>query len=184
MIVDVLPTVLASGGLIVRRQSTFWDVAQEAGATHWRLHFLTKREFAFVATECDSIEFFEHHPLLEEYRQEQASLMVYSKVAEHEVLLGRLRQMTLGHFDGWRTLDRYLNPGCPAERILADGFGLLLRGPESLVRAAGEVLLSERVACRVELSSAPPRASTILLFGRSYVIAEAFKFEQLAHNAG
>ena len=84
---------------------------------------------------------------------------------------------------GWRPLAHYLNDLVPAQALLSDGYGLLLRGPRSFISAAAPLLADRGVKAQIFEGTGSRGTFQVLELGRSYVVAEHFEFEPIAHAA-
>lgn len=177
------PTALASGGIVTRRQTTFWDLAGLAPAALWRVHFLHKEEFFFAQPRFDCVQVLDAHPLLLDYQAPQAWLHVSSKVANAGTALAELHRLATAHFGPWRALTRYLNPGYPADRLLLEGYGVLLRGPAPFLEDALAVLTAQGVRCHLERVPSRVCCVQVLILGTSFVVAERFRFDELHGGA-
>jgi hypothetical protein len=171
-----LPSALARGGRIGRRQTTYWDVSTLDGP-RIRVHFDGKAEFAFVDSNFEGAELASRHPLLTEYEHPSDDLYVSSPVHEPEGVLAALRAVAAKHFARWRPLERYLN-ATVAEQVLHGGYGLLIRGPREFVSDAAATCLEQGV--KFSVTTGPDGRSggqfQALVLGRNFVIARSFRF--------
>ena len=168
---------------ILKRQTTYWDLEVHPGGSRCRVHFLDKAEFEFADSAADRVTVCSTHPLLIEYEEPEDSLYISTSTPEPVSALNALRELCDQRFRGWRPLDHYLNDLVPAEGILSDGYGLLLRGPRTFVSAAAALFADLGVSAQIHHGTAPRRALQVLELGRSYVVAEHFQFEPIAHAA-
>jgi len=170
-----VPPELAGAGRVTRRQTTFWDLqTQSAGLV--RVHFSHKEEMAFASAEYDRLELADEHPLLAAYRQPWASVFVTEAKRCGAGLLPELAARIRLASGGWRTAEEYLKLG--GRGVLHEGHGLLLRAPEPIAAMVAAALQSAGAVPSVVLDPAgrlrrPVRA---LVLGKSFVIAEAFRF--------
>jgi hypothetical protein len=176
-----LPQELCRGGQIVRRQTTFWDV-RATDESMIRVHFDRKAEFGFVAQTFEGAELTSSHPLLTEYKSPSDNLYVGSPVANPEGILAELRSAAATHFASWRSLARYLNDQHSAERVLRDGYGLLLCGPREFVSDAAAICSRYGIKVSVLAGGRAPVLLSALILGRNFVIAHAFRFEPIARS--
>ena len=168
---------LRQGGTIVRRQTTFWDLESRA-LDVFRAHIVGQVEFRFVEPAFEVAELVGDHPVLVDYREATDSLFISTPAQDPDAVLSELAALATGHFSGWRPLASYLNPDYPARKLLAEGSGMLLRGPRSFVVAATKLLANRGI--RVDeppRGQAPPGHTEALILGRNFVIARTFTFE-------
>lgn len=177
---DLLPVELSSNGRIVKRQTTYWTLTDRDGRS-WRVHFIGKAEMNFASAAYRSLAISDQHVLLTHHNERWASLYFKGKSNNQDQLLAALRSKVVELTDGWRRLEEYMKPTVR----LADGFGLLMEGPNSLVLALREVLASFGVTSTTLESRAEAKSPLrLLLLDRNYVIAEDFRFELLLSEAG
>ncbi|NUP10189.1 MAG: hypothetical protein HOW73_29415, partial [Polyangiaceae bacterium] len=118
----------------------------------------------------DRAGLFDDHPLLTDYREPTSSLFISSRAADPDATLSRLAQLTHAFFDGWRPLERYLNADYPPLILLAEGYGMLLKGPASYVAACATALARDDVRVDPIVPGVTrDRPLAALCFGRSYV---------------
>jgi len=169
-----VPTSLAGGGEVLRRQTTYWEIGDRAG-TVWRCHFKEKAEFQFREPAFTIMEIVRDHPILAHHHEAHVHLYVSSAPRDVPALLGRMKEQVALITEGWRQLGDYMN-----SRIdLRLGYGLLLEGPQSVVAAVEPVLDEAGVAYSVVGGRVPRGGLSALLMGRNGVVARAFRFEQL-----
>lgn len=168
---------------VLKRQTTYWDLVVDPGGSRCRVHFLDKVEFEFVGSPADRIAVFSSHPLLVEYEEPEDSLYVSSATPEPAAVLNALRELCEQRFGGWRPVAHYLNDLAPAEGLLSDGYGLLLRGPRRFILASAELLADRGVKTQIHHGTGARGTFRVLELGRSYVVAEHFEFEPIAHAA-
>lgn len=168
----VVPASLRSGGTIIKRQTTYWTVLSSADQA-WRVHFTGKAEARFAEKSCSTIQVLDAHPILENHNTTWARLYVASAAADADeltnALSGRLRVAT----GGWRNLMDYVTPN-----VLSLGYGSLMNGPERLVHVAAEVLDERAIRHSMIAGGQSVDACRLLLLGRSFVAAHAFRFEE------
>jgi hypothetical protein len=163
-------------GRIEHRQTTYWDARPEGGSTI-RIHFTDKVESRFAGPEYEGIEIKDTHPLLVHYQESWLSLFVNGLQGCRPSFAEALTREVDTATQGWRDLREYVGGADRARLVLRDGYGLLLRAPESLARSAAEIVRAHGA----EPSLLPHRKArpgyVVLLFGRAFVVARAFRFE-------
>lgn len=170
----------AEGGRILRRQATFWELEATSDGSRWRAHFERRSERRFVRSELRSVQELEEHPLLRHYTEPWCALYVSSTCAHPNELIGLLAECADRWSDGWRSIDRYLNPTVPASKLLSEGFGELATGPRPLLESLSRLL--EDAGCAPSLlrqATSARRRLRVLLLDESYVIARQFAWERL-----
>ena len=176
------PQELYRGGEIIRRQTTFWDIQTIDEATI-RVHFDGKVEFSFGESGFPDVELASSHPLLTEYKSPKDSLYVASSVANPEEVLSDLRSAAVTYFSSWRPLARYLNDQISAERLLRDGYGLLMRGPREFIADAAAICCRYGIQVSVLPGGRTQTLLSALILGQNFVIARAFRFEPMARRS-
>jgi hypothetical protein len=171
------PSALDDGGLIVRRQTTFWDCTSESTGALVRVHFLTKHEQHFGGARFDRLIISDEHPVLAVHCQRGADLCIADSVASPEDVIGQIRTIASSQFHGWRSADAYFNPVYSPTRILSEGAGMLVRGPERFVEAVSAYLRG--LGVRTSSTSWATRTpnARVALFGSSFVVADGFRVE-------
>jgi hypothetical protein len=190
-----LPPALHGPGRIVKRQTTSWTLQPESGDA-WRVHFLAKQETRGVCDAYDRVSLSDTHPALMDHQEPWAMLYLASPFPDVAAALAALERRVHLASGGWRSLDQYRNRAARLEL----GYGLLLRAPERLARAAADVLrecgapgslVSERrwgAAPFTAQQPGPAAASTppptperfsLLQLGENFIVARGFRFERL-----
>lgn len=171
-----VPVELTAAGRIARRQTTYWEL-EAANGRLVRVHFTGKRETRQAGDAFDHVELHADHPLLDQYRQPWVSVFVTNTERIGDAVEAELNLELARATGGWRAASEYLALG--GAGTLRGGFGLLLRAPQPIAALAAEVV--DRLGGRA--SSVPehgirPDAGGVkaLLLGRSFVVAEAFRF--------
>ncbi|MBZ0206907.1 MAG: hypothetical protein K8H89_11325 [Flavobacteriales bacterium] len=175
----LVPEELSRDGCIVKRQTTYWTLTDRDGRS-WRVHFNGKAEMNFLSAAYGSLSINDQHVLLNHHNQPCSSLYFKGKSNNPEELLAALRSKVAELTDGWRRLEEYMEPTLR----LADGYGLLMEGPNSLVLALREVLTSFGVtSTTLESRTGAKPLLRLLLLDHNYVVAEGFRFELLLSEA-
>jgi hypothetical protein len=164
--------------LITRRQSTFWDFVDAERAL--RVHFKGKKDFRAAQDEVASIQVVSQHPLLLDYQEPHASIYVAGVGGNPSMILSELREALLAATLRWRDASTYLNAA--SEAVLADGYGMLFRGPESLGKIVVAILSNAQISHSLLPSGRPTVPVQVMVAGDNWVIAEQFLFEELPCN--
>lgn len=169
-----VPAGLAGGGRIVRRQTTYWDLAPHTGG-RFRVHFKDKTELAFAGADYETVELAAKHPLLLDYEDPWRDAFVAGTPINPRELTDRLDQQLRALTEGWRELADYATPEWAIGR-LTEGHGLLMRAPLRVGLLAREVF--SQAGVRVSLLGQAPAQTGMraLIMGRSFVIAREFGF--------
>ncbi len=170
-----MPAPLHGPGRIVRRQTTYWTLEPD-GSAPVRVHFTGKQETSFHGEAYAQAELAERHPLLLDYDEAWMKLFVSCARQCPPTFASTLaKQVTLAT-GGWRDGVHYLGVRRCAE-TLADGFGCLMNAPGSLAQQAAESVRAHGANASL-LPERPARPGhRVLLLGRSFVVARAFRFE-------
>src|SRR6188508_3071458 len=105
-----------SGNVVLRKQTTYVDVAVAVERKSYRINYRGKREFQFVVDRFDTISVHAEHPLLMEYLEPSVPVHLASPVVDKERFRELLEDITNEAFGKWRPLERYLN--LPLETFL------------------------------------------------------------------
>jgi hypothetical protein len=176
-----VPQCVNSGGIVLRRQTTFWDLIGREGTDRVRAHFEQKAEFCFVRETFDTASLVASHPILLDHVEPFEDICISSPVPNPDQVLLELRTAAADFFGGWRPIERYLNPDYPTRKLLDEGFGLLLRAPSSFADTCRRVLVQAGVRVDAPLQPRPPprQLSRGLILGANFVVAAGFRFEVL-----
>jgi hypothetical protein len=184
-VIAEVPRILRQGGNVLCRQTTFWDLGARGGNARFRAHFARKAEFLFVSSEFASAAIVASHPVLVDHIEPSEAVFISSAADDPDRTLLELGNLATSFFEGWRALDRYLNPDYPARKMLAEGFGMLMRAPSPFASACKPILIQRGVRVDIPMASVPPAGRVqALLLGRSFVVAEGFRFEASAAESG
>ncbi|MDM8005702.1 MAG: hypothetical protein QUV05_06070 [Phycisphaerae bacterium] len=157
---------------VTKRQTTYWELRKEE--TLIRVNFVGKEEFAFVDLSPSAYFFADKHPLLIDYEFPWERIYIGSRVSAFSRVRDRLAEAIESQFDGWRPACDYLNQ-FGSERVLHDGYGLLLTAPLPVSESCRAVLQD----VGAQFSSIPERPSRwprkAFIVGRNFVVAKAFR---------
>jgi hypothetical protein len=184
---DIVPPTWPAeqAGTIERRQTTYWELCLSSPARGVaRVHFVGKLEFCFSAPDFVGVSIVSDHALLADYSQPWMTLCVRSKSLHPDKTLEVLRQATAQWSGGWRSFERYANVQYGPERLLREGAGVLLSGPDTLVRSAERVLVADGLTSNVLPAGGQPRDVKALILGSSFVVSEHFDWETLEVGFG
>jgi len=171
-----VPPQISGRGTIVRRQTTYWEV-RAANDSVYRIHFRDKLEAVFASADYASIEPAIRHPLLVQYDEPTRSLYFTGRPLRPTEVAERLERVIRGMSNTWRGLADYAGSIDMVGRQLRAGHGMLMNAPESVCAGVAAALEGEGVRTSIP-GSAPARSGKqALVLGRSYVIANAFAFE-------
>ena len=166
-------------GYIERRQTTYWDLRFHNGDA-WRVHFRSKREFAFAKPGgFGFVRLLKRHPLLLDYQASWQSVYLSQKVADPLVLVEQLYQIVCNSMAGWRPAMRYLNTKAGLEQLLKDGYGLVYEAPLALSRKMLNAFRRAQVKVSVFSDERPVYPVQVLIMGSSYVVAEQFRYDRI-----
>ena len=162
--------------LVTCRQTTYWDFLGQQGTS--RVHFRGKAEAKRGNDEVSKFEILDDHDLLLDFRVPGATLYLAGKAHQPEVVLAKVAAAIESATSRWRHADLYLNPTSP-ETLLAEGYGLLFRGPEPLVRLVGSILSDAAVPHSILVGPAPREPMRLLMADDNWIVAAAFRIEEL-----
>lgn len=176
---DVVPAALCGPGTIIRRQTTFWEVHPASGAK-WRLHFSGKQETVYRRPHYDGAKLLEVHALLSHYAEPWSDLYLVGSPSTPKVMLEELGLRVAARTGGWRALSDYANDSMALRSVIERGYGLLLRGPRSVIEEAQECLGRFGVEASVLGTHMPRngRVRVLELTSAAAVVARAFRFER------
>lgn len=172
---STVPCEFRGPGAIIRRQTTYWVLQPNAGPMA-RVHFSGRRETRFFEGDYASAEIGMSHPLLRDYQDAWSSLYVSNAQVASADALERVQARVRQSSEGWRRLEEY---GAAAQ-VFRAGHGLLMRAPVSIVRSVAEVVLRCGATASIVDESKEKGAGEdvrVLLFGQSFIVADAFRFE-------
>jgi hypothetical protein len=158
---------------IVRRQTTYWDLAGDGRSL--RVHFLDKQEYCFVQAEVPSFEITDDHPLLIPHKDPWQSVYISASLQQPEAFHHSLLAVLNAELSPWRRAETYFNRQADPISILRDGYGLLFEGPSPLAEILSSWLTEYHVASKsfTSLKSRGPMRAFVA--GRNYVIAREFR---------
>lgn len=151
-----IPAALSQGGTLSRRQTSFWELVTRIAPGSWRVHFV-EPWFPHATLTTD-------HPSLTDHV---------------ERVLAGLKDGAERQFDHCRSVATYPNPDYPAQRLLAEGAGMLARAPRSLVEACTNLLVRHRVRVDPSRGLIGAIGSRALVLDDYFLVASSFRFEQL-----
>lgn len=171
-----VPPEVSGPGSIVRRQTTYWEV-RGANDAVCRIHFRNKVEAVFASVDYSSIELAVRHPLLVQYDEPVRSLYFSGTALRPTIVAERLERVIRDMSKTWRGLADYAGNIDSVGRQLQGGHGMLMKAPESVCAAVSAALEGEGVRTSTLGSATARSGKRALVLGRSYVIANAFAFE-------
>ncbi len=176
-------------GHITRPQTTFLEFQLRERAT-WRpvasykFHYVQKVAFSHLGGTFRSIAVVRDHPLLIECVEPRREIYFSRCPDDAQSLLAALRVLVDAAFEGWRSLDNFLNPCFRQPETLARVCsGQLFSGPAFLVDRAARVAQDHGMRLRVfDGGRWPWRAAfrpRALLLDRMFVLAKDFRVESV-----
>lgn len=162
----------------IRRQTTFWEIANDSEVL--RIHFLKKVEQCFASSEFPCFEIVASHLVLRYYQYPWTSVFIGSSPLRPRSVYEELTALLAQDASPWRDAATYFNnqTGDP-QTILNQGYGLLIDAPTPLAELASDVLTN----WKVKWSSLPSRPSRgplkAFVAGLNFVVAEDFRVERI-----
>ncbi len=149
---DLLATLESQYWIVSAQQRSYGELDlelrvlsdEDAPRQVWRIHCQHIREHRLTLGAKRTFLLLAEHPLLWKYVQPEMALWFHGRPACLEETLGGLYRV---HYEMAGTalpFERFLN-AFPLSRLLEGGYGLLARGPESLIRAYQKVLEAQKV---------------------------------------
>jgi hypothetical protein len=170
-------------GEIVKTQTTYLDfVCYQAESSKqsaaYRVHFQSKSEFVLAKGRFTSFTLRDRHPLLVEYTEPFMDIYLASLIGERQKFIADLEFAATETFNGWRSLDRYLNPQMSLDELLSKGFGLLMSAPSSFAKLVVGVAKMNGVSLNMLEGHKPTKQNArVLLLDMWYVVADGFSAE-------
>ena len=158
------------------RKTTYWEVYPNEG-NPIRIHFSGQRESRFVRVDYDIIQIHDLHPLLIDYCDSWMSLYVDGRVTAVDQIVSAVDRTIVAETQGWRDAEHYLAHGGPTEEVLSGGYGLLLKGPQSIVARVADTVRPFGVESSLIPDWNVPGPVRALLVGENFVVAESFRLE-------
>lgn len=168
-----VPPELQSGGTILRRQTTYWDLRSTRG-NPWRFHFRSKSEIRFFDSRFLKMRIADAHPILEQYLEPWAQLYFSGFPNDPAGLMKALANRIAAASSGWRSIDEYVNKMAD----LRMGHGLFMTAPKTFIKIATETLGEMGIKTSV-LETSGPTASAFraAILDKNVVVAQEFRFE-------
>jgi hypothetical protein len=163
---------------ITYRQTKYWDFSDASGVK--RVHFVDKSEQSFVSADCDTFSILSEHLILLDYLESWSSVYIASKAKQPEIIYERLIADIASVNGNWRPQAYYFNSQVRPVKLLSDGYGLLMTGPQTIVSRASLVLTSAGLRHTVLPAQSSRWPMKALIAGRNFVIARDFYVAQSA----
>jgi hypothetical protein len=174
-------------GEIVRTQTTYIDIvlrspegdgiSEEEEEEEFRIHYDRKQEFNLSLGKFSSIFLETAHPLLIDYLEPNYRVDLGCYVEDKTKFRSILQSVTIEIFDGWRSFESYLN--MPLDEFLRERYGILMFAPRTFATKVVEESGTVGIKLYAIPISLPTSSPEVLIFDRSYVIANGFKVEPL-----
>ncbi len=177
----------AAHGVVVKQQTTFWDVFLEGGTLGapgepWRIHFDRRVESSPPSGPFTSVAFPAEHPLLSDYRGTSSDIFIRGIASDPTRLLSDIDAAFQELSGGWRPAQRYLTPAALA--VIQSGYGLLFRAPSAWAYHVAGILDCHDLSHSALDSHAPQRPTELILLGSGFVIARGFRVVPGPPNPG
>jgi hypothetical protein len=164
--------------IIIKRQTTFWEIATATALL--RVHFLQKHEQYFAHLEFQAMDFVIEHPVLLDYQYAWSEIYVSSPSAAAGEVIDRLAGLVAARMSPWREAGVYFNNQADGAAILQAGYGLLCRAPDPVADDLCHAL-SEMDVAHSRLAGRPARwPMRAFIAGQNYVVAQDFRVEELS----
>ncbi len=143
----------------------------------FRIHYDQKQEFNLSLGKFSSIFLETAHPLLIDYLEPNYRVDLGSYVEDKKLFRSILQSLAMEIFEGWRSFETYLN--MPLDAFLSERYGILMFAPKTFAMKVVEESAKVGIKLYAKQPSEPASSPEVLLFDRSYVIANGFKVEPL-----
>lgn len=171
------------GGEVRVAQTTFLelDCNKGEGMSRLRIHYKGKQEANVKPTLFERLQFLDEHPLLIQYTEPSETIYLSSRVNDKQKFISLLEEAARKHFNGWRTVYSYVNPGFTQrlDEFLDGGFGILMDAPKSFTDRVLSIAELAGVDLHIRSGTAPCSKMQLLLMDEHFVIAEDFTIERI-----
>lgn len=173
-----------ASGVIVKLQTTFLEIVLDEPSEHrgkrLRIRYLDKADYNLQRGKIDSLSISSDHPLAIEFTQPHNTMFFNSMPQDPKAFLEDLSLAADQTFQGWRSIERFLNGMPDPVKLVTKGSGLLLTGPKVLTREIEKVAQKHGVHLTVLAGKEPETIGVkVLLMGGNYIVAQDFTAEIL-----
>ena len=159
---------------------------------NWRICCTKPHDFHIERELIYDVEVVRDHVLLWKNYQPSTSLFIKGRIEDYRSVIGALYEKHIEVTGGWYSFGDF-DLSDQASRVLAAGFGLLARGPSTLVQAYAAILEKYGFDVSMLKHGLPEYHELggydyndellVLLLGNSYVVAQGFSAENTTHHA-
>jgi hypothetical protein len=174
---QTVPDCLREGGQVVRRQTTYWDLQGPEGQLV-RAHFTGMVEHRFTCQAFDAAGLWMRHEVLACHHQDSARVFASGMKEVHAAVQNELAKYLQEDPGVLRLRSEYVTERTLAQ--VADGFGCIFEGPASIAQEFAARLVLAGAVASVLIYPRPARGYQALVLGRSFVVAESFRFRMLS----
>ena len=141
----------------------------------WKVTCNDFHDYRFILDFVDDINLFSDHVLLWETNQKQCELYYRGSITDRNELIGALYNKHKEIMRGWIDLDHFINQ--KLDWLFQGELGLVATGPNELINEYKKIFEERSLSASIIPSWREPHKKKLIVFGKSYVIAEDFKFE-------
>jgi hypothetical protein len=152
----------------------------EIEGSRCRIDFIDKQEFKLAKHVSGVVKIVEDHPLLIDYNQASSTAYINSKAANPQQLAMQIKKAIENITLNWRSWEDYITNKrlhysfVNFLRNLAEGNGLLINGPDIIVKAVVAVCDTNGIETKTFESNITPASYKLLIIDEYYVIAKDF----------
>jgi len=181
-----------NGGLITRGMTVSGDnteillnvkTGRDDEIQTWKIICYDVREQSLGLEWNDLFELKRHHVLLWPHTQAVSSLWFSGSKRDAALVVGQLWQRSFDLVGKWLPFERFINQAYQITKFVGDGYGLLAKGPESLICAYQEVMDQHGYKTSITSYTRTPIELVAFIMGQSYVVAakvEAYQIKDAA----
>lgn len=141
----------------------------------WKVTCIDFLDYRFTLDFVDDINLFTDHVLLWETNQEQCELYYRGTITDRNELVGALYNKHKEITSGWIDFDHYINQ--KLDWLFQGELGLVATGPKELINEYKKIFKERSLSVSTLRAWREPNNKKLIVFGKSYVIAEDFIFE-------
>ncbi|OAB38328.1 hypothetical protein [Paenibacillus glacialis] len=129
----------------------------------------------------EDINEFDKHILLWEFLEQHYELYFKGTITNRKELIGEILDKHISFTEGWIDINQFINGS--VEQILKGDSGLFASGPKRLIDKYKEVLESNELSVSLLPCNKKNNDKKIMIFGKSFVVAEDFYYTLLVSNS-
>jgi hypothetical protein len=159
--------------LIIFFSVFLYDTTQEV--QRWRVKCRNLLDYNLVLDFIEDIDVLNKHVLLWEYQQNHSELYFGDLPKNGDDLIGKLLKKHNEFTQGWIKFEYFLNK--ESKWIFDSSQGLLASGPELIINEYNRVFRDHGIKTSLISSKKQIKECSVMIFGRSFIVAERFEFD-------